>query len=73
VARRRGYEGTTILEVLVNRKGKVDEVRLSSSSGHSLLDRAAKSSVKKWVFVPARRGNQKVEMWVKIPIRFQLR
>ena len=73
VARRRGYEGTTILEVLVNREGKVDDVRLSSSSGHPVLDRAAKSSVKKWVFIPAVRGNKKVEMWVKIPIRFQLR
>ena len=72
-ARRRGYEGTTILEVLVNREGRVDEVRLSSSSGHSVLDRAAKSSVKKWIFVPAVRDNKKVEMWVKIPIRFQLK
>lgn len=73
MARRRGYEGITILEVLVNREGKVDDVRLSSSSGHPVLDRAAKSSVKKWVFIPAVRGNKKVEMWVKIPIRFQLR
>ena len=73
LARRRGYEGTAVLEVLVNREGKVDEVRLSSSSGHSLLDRAAKSSVKKWIFIPAVRDNKKIEMWVKIPIRFQLK
>jgi protein TonB len=73
LARRRGYEGTAVLEVLVNREGKVDEVRLSSSSGHSILDRAAKSSVKKWIFIPAMRDNKQVEMWVKIPIRFQLK
>ena len=72
-ARRRGYEGTTLLEVLVNREGTVDDVRLALSSGYAMLDRAAKASVRKWVFIPAMRGNEKVVMWVKIPIRFQLK
>jgi len=73
IARRRGYQGTVVLEVLVNEEGRVGEMRIFRSSGHSVLDQAAMSSVKHWVFEPGRRGNKKVEMWVKVPIRFQLR
>jgi protein TonB len=73
VARRRGFEGTVILEALVNRDGRVTDLRLLQSSGHAVLDQAALSSVKGWVFDPARRGEEAVEMWVRIPIRFRLR
>jgi hypothetical protein len=31
------------------------------------------ASVKAWLFEPGMRGDEKVEMWVKIPIRFQLK
>ncbi|HPJ66585.1 MAG TPA: energy transducer TonB [Desulfobacteraceae bacterium] len=71
-ARRRGYQGTVILEVLVDRHGRVKDQRISESSGHDVLDRAAVSSVENWVFEPGIRGDEKTEMWVKIPIRFQL-
>lgn len=72
-ARRRGYQGTVVLEVLVDREGGVGDLRLFQSSGHSMLDRAAIASVKNWLFEPGRRGNKRVEMWVKVPIRYQLR
>jgi protein TonB len=73
VARRRGYEGTVVLEVLVNRDGKVADLRLFQSSGHASLDQTALSSVKGWVFEPARRGDAPVEMWVRIPVCFRLK
>jgi protein TonB len=73
LARRRGYQGTVIMDVLVDPKGKVKELRLSQSSGYPLLDRAAMKSVKSWEFEPGRRGDEAVEMWVKIPVRFQLK
>jgi periplasmic protein TonB len=72
-ARRRGYEGTVVLEVLVDRKGKVRDQRLFESSGHDLLDRAAMRSVKGWEFEPARHGEEAVEMWVKVPLTFRLK
>ncbi len=72
-ARRRGYEGVTLLEVLVDREGRVKDIRIFRSSGYSILDRAAKRSVRKWVFWPARKGDERIKMWVKIPIRFQLK
>jgi protein TonB len=73
MAKRRGYEGTVLLEVLVNREGKVKELRIFHSSGYPVLDKAALSAVKKWVFESGKRGDESIEMWVKIPVRFQLK
>jgi periplasmic protein TonB len=73
LAKRRGYQGTATLEVLVNAGGRVDDVRLFSTSGYRILDTAAINSVKKWVFKPAMEGNKKIQMWVKVPVRFNLK
>jgi len=72
MARRRGYEGTVVMEVLVNREGKVKDLRLYESSGYPVLDRSAMNSVKKWLFHPGKRGDKAVDMWVKGPVRFRL-
>jgi protein TonB len=71
-ARRKGYEGTVVLEVLVNRNGKVDDLRILASSGYAILDRSAVKSVKTWSFKPAKKGNDTVDMWVQVPVRFKL-
>lgn len=73
VARRRGFQGNVVLEVLVGPDGNVIELHVLSSSGYPILDRAAKSSVKNWIFEPGMRGQEKVEMWVRVPIRFELK
>ena len=72
LARRRGYEGTVVMEVFVDREGRVQDLRLYQSSGHEVLDRAAMKAVKGWLFEPARRGSVKMEMWVKVPLSFRL-
>ncbi|MBE9521210.1 MAG: energy transducer TonB [Proteobacteria bacterium] len=71
-ARKRGYEGTVVLQVLVNRQGRVDELRVDSTSGHAMLDRAAQGAVERWLFEPGRQGNKKMAMWVKVPVTFKL-
>ncbi|MEN8780955.1 MAG: energy transducer TonB [Desulfobacterales bacterium] len=71
-ARRKGYEGTVVLEVLVNRNGKVDDLRILASSGYAILDRSAVKSVKTWSFKPAKKGKDTVDMWVQVPVRFKL-
>jgi TonB family protein len=53
-------------------ESKVADLRLSASSGYSVLDQAALASVKTWLFDPGTRGGERVEMWVKVPVRFQL-
>ena len=70
LARKRGYQGTVLLEVLVSKDGKAASIKLARSSGYNILDRAAIKGVGDWLFYPAKRGDEVFEMWVKIPIRF---
>jgi protein TonB len=72
-ARRMGYEGTVMLKVLINKNGRVDDLTVLKSSGHTVLDRAALSAVRKWLFEPGTEGGIKKKMWVKIPVRFDLK
>ncbi len=73
IAKARGYQGRTLLNVLVGRDGRVLDAAVATSSGYSLLDEAALKAVAEWIFEPAKRGDETVEMWVKVPIRFQIR
>ena len=73
VAKKRGYQGTVVLSVLVDENGRVGNLWVFTSSGYMLLDNAAAKAVKKWFFEPGKIGNRNVEMWVKVPIRFQLK
>ena len=72
MARRRGYEGTVLLVVLVEKQGTVKDLRVLRTSGYPVLDQAALDAVRKWRFEPGRKGEEPVEMWVNIPVRFQL-
>ena len=73
IARKRGYQGTVVLEVLVDQNGRVGDLRLFTSSGYSILDRKAMASVKRWLFEPGMKGDKKVDMWVRVPVRFELK
>jgi protein TonB len=72
-ARRQGISGTTTLLFEVLENGRVGDIRVEQSGGHPDLDRAAAEAVKKWRFEPARRGNQPVAVWLRMPVRFVLR
>jgi len=72
MSRRVGEQGRVVLRVLVNPKGRADDVEIRSSSGHFRLDEAARDTVRRWRFVPAKRGDQPVPAWVLIPISFRL-
>lgn len=73
LARKRKYQGVVILEVFVNRDGSVGDAKVFKSSGYAILDKTAMKSVKKWEFEPGRRGDNQLEMWVRVPVRFQLK
>jgi protein TonB len=72
LARKRGYEGKVIIEVLVDEKGFPSEIKIAESSGHAILDNAAAEAVDAWKFEPARRGTVPLPMRVKVPILFKL-
>jgi protein TonB len=71
-ARQRFLEGRVLLRVQVMADGRCGDVRVERSSGHEMLDEAALATVKKWRFVPAKRGERAVESWVNVPIVFKL-
>ena len=62
IARKREYQGTVMLHVYVDSKGKVSDVELSESSGYKILDKAAIKAVKGWFFEPGQRGGKNVAM-----------
>lgn len=72
IARRSGDQGTVMLKVLVSPEGAPLRVELDQSSGSKPLDTAALDAVKGWRFVPARRGAQNIEGWVRVPVVFKL-
>jgi len=73
VARRRGYEGQALLRVEVLESGRVGQIKVMTSSGYEVLDKAALKSVKGWIFVPGTKSGVKVDQWVMVPVRFSLR
>lgn len=71
-AREQGWEGTVILNVLVNKQGIAAQISVEQSSGYKLLDQAAVKTVRNWKFLPTRVGQLSFDSWVKIPVRFLL-
>jgi protein TonB len=72
LSRRLGEEGRVVLRVLVSPAGGANEVQIRTPSGHARLDAAARETVRRWRFVPAKRGATPVPAWVLIPISFSL-
>ena len=72
-ARRAGAQGTTLLKLRVLETGRVGEIVVEQSSGHRDLDSAAADAVKKWLFEPARMGQEPIAVWVLLPVRFELK
>jgi protein TonB len=71
-ARRAGAQGVTLLRVRVLENGRVGEVLVEKSAGYRDLDFSAAEAVKKWLFEPARRGKEPVQVWVLLPVKFEL-
>ena len=69
---RKGSEGTVVLSIYILADGRVGEVRLITSSGHSKLDDSAIREAKKWRFVPGTSDGQPMAMWKQLPVTFRL-
>jgi protein TonB len=72
VARQRHWEGLVLLRVFVTEHGHCGEIGVQRSSGHDVLDESAMIAVRKWMFIPAKRGETTVSSWVTVPIEFRL-
>jgi protein TonB len=72
LSKRYDEQGTVMLQVLVKADGTAGEVKLKSSSGHPLLDKAAMSAVQSWRFNPATSDGKPIAEWYLVPIPFTL-
>ena len=72
IARKKGLQGTLTLLVSVNHDGTVKRVSVKKSSGHKILDKVSKETIKKWIFIPAKRMGLPVESNIQVPIKFVL-
>jgi protein TonB len=72
-SKRMGEQGTVYLRVFVTAAGNPERVELKTSSGFQRLDQSAREAVARWKFAPAKRGNQDVDAWVVVPIKFSLK
>ena len=72
MARRRGLEGVVTIEAKIDPDGRVSDLRLFATSGHSILDKAALKAVRGWKFSPGTVGGKAQSMRVKVPVRFEL-
>lgn len=66
----RRIEGETEVLIHVDERGDVDSVLVSKGSGYAEFDSAALAGARKLRFTPGRRGDRRVAMWTKIPVRF---
>jgi protein TonB len=71
-SRRLGEQGKVLLSVSVSTQGQPENIEIKLSSGSPRLDQAALDAVKRWRFVPAKRGDTPIQSWVTVPIVFSL-
>lgn len=63
-------EGEVVVMVHVTAVGDVDSVYVLESSGQPALDSAALAGTRELDFAPGRRGDERIDMWAKLPVRF---
>jgi protein TonB len=66
-------EGRVLLRADVGSDGLVDDLAVEDTSGWPSMDDAALKAVRRWRFVPARRGGVAVACQVLVPVRFSIR
>ncbi len=71
-ARKRGYQGITLVLISLDTAGRIEAVVLVQSSGHEILDKAAIKNVAKWQFHPVKHNGQLVKAQFEVPINFAL-
>lgn len=72
ISRRRGEEGTVVLNIHVLADGTADHVAVLHSSGFKRLDEAARKAALRSSYVPATRLSRKVDSEIKLSFTFRL-
>jgi protein TonB len=72
VSKRLGEQGKVVLRVLIGADGNAQDAEIKQSSGFDRLDKAGLETVRKWRYVPGKRGGVPEAMWFDVPIQFVL-
>lgn len=65
-----GVGGTTVLRLLISRRGTVDSALVVRSSGNAALDSAALANAHRLRYRPAAQGGNPVQVWGRLPVVF---
>ncbi len=71
VARRAGVQGTVILEAVIDKKGRVSNVRILKGLPMG-LDTEAVAAVQDWVFEPAKLDGRPMSVYYTLTVNFQI-
>ena len=72
ILRDAGIGGTVVVWFFVSEEGRVLDRRVSESSGHVPLDEASLKVADVFRFTPALNREQIVQVWIQLPITFQV-
>jgi TonB family protein len=72
VAKQARIEGKVILQIVVDTKGDVTNIKVKKSMGHTGMDEAAIKAVTQWKFKPAMTNNKPVAVFIDVTINFKL-
>ena len=73
IAQEAGIEGTVVVQVFVDKKGRVQDTLILKGIPNTGLDEAAVRAIKKTRFRPAKQRERAVGVWISIPVNFRLK
>ena len=71
-ARHAGISGYVLMNLLINKDGGVEKVKILESQPADVFDDVASNGVKSWRFKPAQYKGEAVKVWAKQKVRFDL-
>ena len=73
IAQEAGIEGTVVVQVFVDDKGRVKETIILKGIPNTGLDEAAADAIRNVRFRPAKQRERAVGVWISIPVNFRLK
>ncbi len=71
-ARMNRIEGRVVVNVQITVEGEVAATRIFDSSGDDRLDKAAQAAVARVKWKPAMQRDKPVQVWIRVPVNFEL-
>ena len=73
IAQEAGIEGTDVVQVFVDARGRVKETVILKGIPNTGLDEAATEAIRLVRFKPAKQRERAVGVWISIPVNFRLK